>query len=846
MSERQRKAIGATAATLLFVAGLFVLYDRLHEFHYHELAAGLASIPRIRILIALALTILNYAVLAAYDGLALVFLRTRLRFAKTALASFVAYAINNSAGFSGIFGGSVRLRLYRAWGIATADVAKLIAFTTGTFWIGFLTVTGLSFALVPPEAPHLALHVPRAAGIVILCVPVLYVLLAARRRELKIRGRAFALPSPRVAALQVVLSSGDWLLAIAVLWALLPPSMPFPRFASAFLLAQAAGLLSGLPGGIGVFETVIVVLLGATFGPQTIVSALLVYRAVYYVLPLAVACVLLATYEVYRRRHLVRRAAAGATGALTFLTPYALAAATFLAGVILLVSGATPPVHHRLTLVERLLTLPVVEASHLVASVIGAALLLVARGLQKRLNAAYFLATGMLAAGSVLSLMKAFDYEEAIALAIVLVLLVVSRRHFYRRTLLVDEPFTAGWIAAIVVVVATSIWLGFFSYKHVEYSHDLWWRFSTHGGSASRFLRASVGTVTLLMLFSLRKLVHPASAELTMPAAADLDRAARIARQSTSAEAWLALTADKCIVFDEAREAFLMYGISGRSWIAMSDPAGDHAAARDLAWRFREECHRHDGWPVFYEISNAMLPVVVDLGLTIYKIGEAARVELPGLSLDGGAMKPHRRTLRKFQGDGWRVEIIPQPQVHELLPVLRSISDEWLRSKNTREKRFSLGWFDEEYVARCAVAVARLGDEIVAFTNLWENDTREELSIDLMRYRESAPSGIMDYLFLELMLAGKAQGYHWFSLGMAPLSGLDARALGPLWNRVGALVFLHGEHFYNFQGLRQYKEKFRPVWEPRYIALPRGLALPRVLTNIATLVSGGVRGVVAK
>jgi phosphatidylglycerol lysyltransferase len=104
----------------------------------------------------------------------------------------------------------------------------------------------------------------------------------------------------------------------------------------------------------------------------------------------------------------------------------------------------------------------------------------------------------------------------------------------------------------------------------------------------------------------------------------------------------------------------------------------------------------------------------------------------------------------------------------------------------------------------------------------------------------------MDYLFLKLMLFGKSEGYRWFLLGMAPLSGLERRALGPLWNRIGALAFNRGETFYNFQGLRRYKEKFHPQWEPRYLAVPRGLALPLVLTNVATLISAGARGVVTK
>ena len=118
--------------------------------------------------------------------------------------------------------------------------------------------------------------------------------------------------------------------------------------------------------------------------------------------------------------------------------------------------------------------------------------------------------------------------------------------------------------------------------------------------------------------------------------------------------------------------------------------------------------------------------------------------------------------------------------------------------------------------------------------------------MDLMRHTSDAPHGIMDYLFTHIILWGRQEGYRWFNLGMAPLSGFEDRSLAPLWNRLGAFVFRHGEHFYNFQGLRQYKDKFDPEWEPKYIALPGGLALPHILANVASLVSGGIKGVVAK
>jgi phosphatidylglycerol lysyltransferase len=115
-----------------------------------------------------------------------------------------------------------------------------------------------------------------------------------------------------------------------------------------------------------------------------------------------------------------------------------------------------------------------------------------------------------------------------------------------------------------------------------------------------------------------------------------------------------------------------------------------------------------------------------------------------------------------------------------------------------------------------------------------------------MRFSRAAPRGVMEYLFIQLLLWGHVQGYKRFDLGMAPLSGVERRDLGPMWARAGAWVYRHGEHFYNFQGLRLYKEKFDPVWEPRYLASPGGLALPRVLAGVSVLIGRGFRGVVTR
>jgi phosphatidylglycerol lysyltransferase len=249
---------------------------------------------------------------------------------------------------------------------------------------------------------------------------------------------------------------------------------------------------------------------------------------------------------------------------------------------------------------------------------------------------------------------------------------------------------------------------------------------------------------------------------------------------------------------------------------------------------------------VFYEVSGRALPLYIDLGLSLLKLGEEALVPLADFQLEGSERADLRHARRRAQRDGATFEVIPAAHAPPLLPRLKAISDAWLEDKATAEKSFSLGAFSERYLAEFPVAIVKSEGDIVAFANLWGTETRQELSVDLMRFLPDAPRSSMDFLFIELMLWGRAQGYATFNLGMAPLAGLENRALAPLWHRLGSFLYAHGEAFYNFEGLRRYKSKFEPVWKPRYLASPGGLRLPRVLLEVSTLISGGLRELIAK
>jgi phosphatidylglycerol lysyltransferase len=193
-----------------------------------------------------------------------------------------------------------------------------------------------------------------------------------------------------------------------------------------------------------------------------------------------------------------------------------------------------------------------------------------------------------------------------------------------------------------------------------------------------------------------------------------------------------------------------------------------------------------------------------------------------------------------------RFEVVAPAGVAALLPQLRAISDAWLAQHATREKSYSLGAFAPEYLVRTPVALARKDGRIVAFANLMTTDTRCQATIDLMRYTPEAPRGVMDYLFVKMLLHCQAEGYARFGLGMAPLSGMSEHERAPRWQRLGRLIYRHGEHFYNFQGLRAFKDKFDPQWEPRYLCVEGGLKPVLAFADIAALVSGGLRGVIGK
>ncbi len=835
----------------LFVLALVVLHRELAAYGVRDITSGIRALAAGSLLLGLGLTTVSFVVLSATEALAVRWVDGRLDYPRVAFASFVDHAFSQALGAPLLAGAPVRYRLYSAWDLSTDQIARIGAFQTTTTVLGLLAVMGAALLLLPAGGP-VGVPVPawalRSAGLVSLGILVAYAAWTyAARAPLRVPSWELPLPSPRLAAGQIAAGAADWLVGAGVLYVLLPAGhgLSFLHFVAVFTVALCLGQASLVPGGLGVFEAVLLLLLPGSVPEGALVASLVAYRVIHYLLPLVLGSVAVALYERWRRTVLEEAADSFYRGVST-VVPLALSALVFVVGAFMLVTGALPVPEGRLAWLGRALPLPVVELSHFLGSLVGALLLILAWGLRQRLDAAYRLTLGLLALGAAVSVLRGPGWIEAAGLLATLAILLPARREFFRKAAVTAELPSRQWTVLAGIALAGTVWLGLFVYRRVDLTTELWWEFTLRG-DAPRFLRASVGAAVVLLGYGLSRLLRPRAPDaLVGPEAGVPPEVDAVLEASGRAHGALVYLGDKQVLLSGSGRAFVMFAVEGRSWVALGDPLGDPEGFDELVWRFRKLAHRHAGWPVFYQARPDSLQHYADVGLGAVKLGEEAYVPLEAFTLDGPGRKGLRRTVRRVEDDRAAFEILPRDEVGRVLPELRDISDAWLEEKKSREKGFSLGFFTEEYLRRTPVAVVRVEGRLVAFANVLASGAREELSADLMRYATGAPASAMEYLFVRLMLWGAEEGYDRFSLGMAPLAGLETRALAPFWNRVGAAVFRYGEHFYNFRGLRTYKEKFDPIWEPRYLVSPGGLAFPRILANLATLVGGGVRGMLTR
>jgi len=532
------------------------------------------------------------------------------------------------------------------------------------------------------------------------------------------------------------------------------------------------------------------------------------------------------------------------------VAPSLLAILTAGAGVMLLFSAATPSDPMRFLTLAAYAPIILIEISHFLSSIIGLALVLVAFGLSRRLGAAWVASVMLLPIAAVLALTKGFYWEESMVLIVVCLALSPFRKAFPRAARLTQMEVTPGWMVSALAAMAGATVTGWWSFHNMDYGRQTFLgAIFNPEADAARAVRSSAAAAVLLLAFGIwRLLATPATPRVAGEDDPDFLRVRAILASADGADPGsnLALLGDKRFIFSESGRSFLMFGVRGRSWIALGPPVGRRDEREELLWRFRELADAHAARPGFYALGPDDLPDLVDLGFAIQKIGESAAVPLDSFSLEGRRRGNLRRSWRKTGEEGASFEVVAGATLAPVMDDLKRISDDWLSHHAGGEKTFSLGHFDPAYVAEFPVAVVRRAGRIVAFATLWTTARRGAFSIDLMRYADDAPKDVMDFLFVELIAWGSAEGYEAFEFGMAPLAGLDDRPLAPIMSRVGRLLFERGEDIYNFRGVRRYKDKYDPLWTSRYVAAARKWAIPILMADLGLLSAGGVAGLTGR
>lgn len=305
-SDHLTRWIYPIVGLLLLSFSLYILQKELGRYQPQDIIQSLSLISDRQLSYAFGFAFWGYIVISSYDLIAFHHLNHYLNTKRILFATFVTYAVSNTTGFTLLIGGGIRYRFYSLWGVPNRIIARITALGNLTFWLGLLTNAGITFIINPIRLPN-SLAIETSAiqylGIAALTPVATYLYFGWRRKRLKVKGRIFNLPKLTTSLVQITVFSLDWALAAAILYCLIPDYSGkfYLQFFNIYLLGMTASIMSNIPGGIGVFETVIIFLLPRSIATPDTLSALLVYRAIRFLLPLTIALILIICFEVRQR-----------------------------------------------------------------------------------------------------------------------------------------------------------------------------------------------------------------------------------------------------------------------------------------------------------------------------------------------------------------------------------------------------------------------------------------------------------------------------------------------------------------------------------------------------------------
>lgn len=614
----------ALLGVVLLIGAIYVVQNEFRHLRLRDIGAALHAIPPRSLAFSFGWTVLSYFVLTFYDRLGTIYAGHKVSYGRVAFASFCAYALSHNLGFSTVSGAAVRYRLYSHWGLTPVQITKTVAFCSLTFGLGGMVLGGSILFIEPHAVPFFGTHLPPAAmygfGALLWAIVLGYVTFARVLRRVRLFGQYIELPGVRMAVLQVLLATVDVAITATIFFQLLPtaPHLTWVIFLGVYVASYTAGLLTNLPGGIGVFDTAMLLGLAPYIDAPRIVGAIVVFRLCYYVIPLFLAGSLFAGNELLLRGGMLwqRAASLPAVQAIARWSEpdFAVASSTAsvaLCGVLLLCLGVLAPQTDFSWLDPDLAGLAK-QAGQFVPSLIGAGLVLMAIGLSHRVNLAWGLTLVLLVAGAAFTASQ--DDRLWVAGALVLTALLVAplRACFYRHASLLSGPLEASSALSLVALAICLLSLAMTR----PYTHGLpnnaWWAVII-SREVPNSLRLAVALAVVLGSIAIWRLLRPGRVRwLPWDATTRVRLAAMGVLPPRHADG---------LVMGEAERAGIPFRRCGRVLLGLGDPSGDETDRVSAIWRLRDLAHQEGLGPAFWRAGPTLLKVYGDLGLTALPLG---------------------------------------------------------------------------------------------------------------------------------------------------------------------------------------------------------------------------------
>jgi phosphatidylglycerol lysyltransferase len=478
------------------------------------------------------------------------------------------------------------------------------------------------------------------------------------------------------------------------------------------------------------------------------------------------------------------------------------------------------------------------NVSHQLSVAAGFLLLGLSRGIEYSVKKTYELTVTVLIFAALFSIFKGIDYEEAIFLIIVAILLKMAKGQFYRKSYVMTWGKTIFDVTLVLVITSMYLIIGYSNlpsgkrlipsrlqqYVIVD-SHDL-------------FYSAIIGMLIAFIILMFGYLIsNPKKWVMEKSIHQEKKIIKHLQMYKGKNLSHLIFLHDKYIFWNKKKNVLISYQQYADKLVVLGDPIGEKNDISSAIEEFQQIADIHGFTTVFYQVSDEMLSYLHVGGYAFFKLGEEVYVDLRSPAFSAQKQKYYEVAAEKFKREGYSVSIVKPPHSLDLLNRLSSVSDDWL--EGNKEKGFSYGFFDESYLNRSEIAVVKdQSSTIIGFANLLPGyDGNVTAAVDLMRILPMAPPRTSDFLFISLFDWARENSYQRFNMGMTPLTNVGLSRFSFLSERIAAQIFLHSHFIYNTHGLSAFSENDSKIVEPKFLAYRRQSSLPFTMMQISLLIS---------